>query len=121
MALMGCGRLAACKILAGKQAMERPMRVNPGDLLAHVGHRPTSAEIRVVSPNASSRRHRRGGVRGTAPALDRKAPRTTPVRRQLFSVCRATDCGVGKTRRHFGTVVAAAARVRPRVIELVPR
>ena len=50
MALMGCGRLAACKILAGKKVWcgrHRPMRVNPGDLLAHVGHRPTSAEIRV--------------------------------------------------------------------------
>ena len=28
-------------------SLVRPMRVNPGDLLAHVGHRPTSAEIRV--------------------------------------------------------------------------
>ena len=75
----------------------------------------------VVGTDSRSRRLRLCGVRRTAPALDRKAPRTTPVRRQLFSVCRATDCGVDETRRHFGTVVAAAARVRPCVIELVPR
>ena len=49
MALMGCGRLAACKTLAGKWSLLlcRPMRVTWGDILAHVGHRPTSAEIRV--------------------------------------------------------------------------
>ena len=49
MALMGCGRLAACKTLAGKWSLLlcRPMCVTWGDILAHVGHRPTSAEIRV--------------------------------------------------------------------------